>query len=440
MRSIIDLSLYPELRTLLSEKMRRMMYYGSKFAELIGANFLTQMGREEEVKALGPGGLTRFVGAPIETVNGFIQEGRTDMLIPHVARLTGLPAAFGDMPLMGKEEDVKYAFRAVFINRTRHAVSPPTGMQAQQVKQWKSWLINSAEPMLRMWFQDYFPSNLLSAMHYGFSRDLISGAAFGGRAMTSVSHPNMIVAGSGRVTWAGGRPGTAAYEAACEAAIDALTGAAGQTMSVAFIRNMVQEAPRCKIRPIVSKSGYPLYPIFMKDAAFNQFRQDSEYKAFAQSLAIAKMEDHPLAHLGVAVIDGAIIITDLKLWSAYTHADDALVTAGTVEYGPRPTAAQRAQGHCIANTITDLDTGDNACCILMGESALSVATGEEVEVKSNVEDYENTKGYGLDFIKSVVRNEIYDALGLMGLTAGDFYENTSSMLGVTYSPYALSYS
>jgi hypothetical protein len=75
----------------------------------------------------------------------------------------------------------------------------------------------------------------------------------------------------------------------------------------------------------------------------------------------------------------------------------------------------------------------------MGESALSVATGEEVEVKSNVEDYENTKGYGLDFIKSVVRNEIYDKLGLMGLTAGDFYENTSSMIGVTYSPYKLEY-
>jgi hypothetical protein len=44
-------------------------------------------------------------------------------------------------------------------------------------------------------------------------------------------------------------------------------------------------------------------------------------------------------------------------------------------------------------------------------------------------------------IKSVVRNETYDTLGQVpGLTKGDFYENTSSLIGITNSPYALSYS
>lgn len=441
-QTVIDLSSYPELRNLLDKKMRLMMYWGSRFADLIGVNFLTKMGREEEVVALGPGRtLDRFVGAPIETVNGFIQEGRTDMLIPHVSRLTGLPVAFGDMPVEGKEEAFRHAYRSVYINRTTHACAPPPegSMQAQQFKQWKRWLMNSAEPALRQWFQDYFPSNLLSAMLYGYSRDLISPAAAGGRALGRVSHPNMIIAGSGRVSYSGGRPGTSGYEASVESALNGLTGAVGQGMSVALLRNLAQEAPRMKIKPIASKSGYTLYPYFGSDAQWMQLRADPEFKEFALALNIAKMEEHPLAHLGVAVVDGIIFITDLKMWCAYTHSDDALITEGEVEYGPRPTAAQRAAGHYVGNTIENLDDGDKAVGILMGESALTIATGEEVSLKSNVEDYERVKGYGLDFIKSAVRNELYDKLGLMGLTAGQFLENNHSAVAVTYTPHEFTY-
>jgi hypothetical protein len=61
-------------------------------------------------------------------------------------------------------------------------------------------------------------------------------------------------------------------------------------------------------------------------------------------------------------------------------------------------------------------------------------------MKEDVEDYENVKGIGVDTIQSVVRNDIFDQDGkISGLTAGDFYENTSSMVIASYSPYALKY-
>jgi hypothetical protein len=440
-------TLNPELITLIESKMRLAMYHGSKFADMIGRSFAEKMGREQEVLTLGPGQTQGFTGAPVETVAGFLDQGGLTMDIPVVDRLTDLPGALGDGALEGTEETAKYTFRRVQVHRTRKAYAPPVGMQRQATKKWKRWLVTDAEPKLRQHLSDYMPSNILSALHFGYSRELIASAASNGGGVTPVSHPNMFVAGSGAVSYAGGRPGTAGYEAAVETAIDGMSNMAQFKMTPDFIANMVQEAPRKKIRPIISKSGYPLYPIFVKDTQFNQLRAHANYKELALSLAVAKLESHPLAHLGECIMFGALIISDLKMWCAYTNALgtssglDTGITAGTVEYGPRPTAAQRAKGFLTGNTITNLDTGDVACCVLLGESALSIATAEEVTFHENLKDYEGVQGVGYDMIKSAVRNETFNYLGLITALAKDaFYENTGSILGLSWSPYALTYS
>ena len=437
--TILNLSSNAELRTLLAEKMRRQQFKGSRFARWIAPNYLAAGGQNtaEEVVSTGPMG-PKWTSAPIEAVDAFIQQGRTDMVIPVRSILTGLPK-FGDSQLRGSEEPMAFTFRAVKINRWRKAVAPPVGMNRQKIKQWAKQDVMSASNSLMDWYRNFLPSNILSAILGGYSREVVAPVVNGGLGQAIVSHPNMIVAGTGRVAYTAGRPGTVGYENSCATAIDGLTNTAEDKMSVAFVRNLVFEANRSNIKPLVTKDGYEFYPIWMKDSAWLQLRTSAEFIAYAQSLTLSEMSKHPLGNGAVAIIDNAVIYVDSMLWNAYTNTTDALITSGLVEYGPRPTAGQRAQGLYTANTINALDTGTKAVCILVGQSMLSIGTGEEMDLIDDEEDYGAIKGMAIDMIKSIVRNETYDTLGITGLTAGDFYENTSSLVGVTYSPHALSY-
>jgi hypothetical protein len=69
-----------------------------------------------------------------------------------------------------------------------------------------------------------------------------------------------------------------------------------------------------------------------------------------------------------------------------------------------------------------------------------MATGEELTFHEQIEDYDGVQGTGIDMIKSVVRGETYNKLGLITLPDGTslakdaFYQNTGSALLLTYSP------
>ena len=437
-QAMYNLSSHPELATLIAKDMRDAQYYGNLFTSILGLNWLRSTGQSNEVVGVGPGKMTKFIGAPIETVDTFIQEGRTDMLIPVVGRLTGDPV-FGDKSLEGKEEQLPHGFRPVYVNRIRKAISVPTGMEKQKVKEFKRWLVDKAKPYLLQHFQDWYPGKgILSAFHFGYSHDLIAGTAFGGRNMTTISHPNMFIAGDDFVTYASGRPGTAGYEGEVESAIDGLTGAAGQTFSMALVQRLAFEAARKKIMPMAFSDEASFYILFAKDSQVWQLFQDPAYQAIANSLKPPTLLKHPLVNMAIAAIGNVLIVSDMKLWCARTNASDPNVTAGTVEYGPAPTAAERDLGLRVGNCITGLDAGNKACALLIGKSAATIATAEEISMKDNVKDYENVRGMGYDLIKSCIRNDIFDTLGLFGQTAGQFYENTGSIMSVSFSPQAIS--
>ena len=452
--SVFDLTGHAELRTLLAEKMRRQQFYGNRFARWIGPEFVKRGGGTEEVMSIGPDG-AGWTGAPIEHVKAFIQKGRTDMLIPVRNRLTGRPV-FGGNQLFGTAEAAMFAFRAILINRTRKAYTPPTGMEEQKTRQWYTNLVGEAHQYLSTWWNDYFPSAIMSALHYGYSQDLQATLASGGRAQGTVSHPNLFAAGSGRVgmNTAGtdyatsGRPGTAAYELAVEAAVNGVNaGMAKCACSVQFILNIVAEASRLKIPPIQAKNGFSFYPIWLKDAAWYQLQHDPDWTSLAKSLHISELANHPLGNGADMRISGAAIYNDQMMWCARTNAiDSTYTTAGTVNYGPTPTAIDAAAGFNFGQTIGALDRGNVAVGFLVGQNALTVGTGKEFRFTDQMWDHENVKEIGVEFIKSVVRNEQYDTLGIIInpvtgalFTAGDFYENTSSLAFLTYSPFNQSY-
>ena len=424
---------------LLSERLRRQQWFGNLFGAFVAPNFVKIMKGEEVTSfGLGDDGIPKFSGAPVEIFEDFVRNGQIDMRIPVKQRLTEMPI-HGDKPLKGQEERQSITWRTVRINRTRKATSQPTGMSRQTIKKIADKLIEEAEQTLRTYFgNDYHPGNFILATVLGGSRDLLVPSALGGRAITSVSHPNFLVAGSGFVSYAGGRPGVAGYEASVEADVDGLSNTASDFFSVNLVKNAVIEAPRRRIGAIVFQSGFHFYPLFCSDAQWAQLQADPDFKEWMRRLP-EQLQKHPLANGAVAYVHGAVIYPDLKMWGIRTNASDAAVTAGTVEYGPAPTAAERSSGVKFGNWIKNLDTNNRKVAILMGASALSVGVGERLAIKEDVEDYENVKGIGIDTIQSVVRNDIYDQDGQTGLTAGQFQENTSSMLIATYSPQNLSY-
>lgn len=438
-QSVFDLTDNPELRTLLEERMRRQQFLGNRLAKWIAPGFITSNGGGEEVQSYGPEGPMKWSGAPIETQEAFIQKGRTDMLVPVRNRLIGDPV-FGGVQLLGTAEKAAYAYRSVFINRTRKAYAPPTGMEEQKTRQYYTMLVADADQQLRTWFNDFMPSNIILALVAGYSRDLVNGVQGGGRAIDYVSHPNLYAAGLGQISYGGGRPGTAGYEVSVEAAVNGLVGNPGQTMTVAFLKNLVVEASRKKIRKIVTKDGFEFYPVWIKDAQWTQLQNDPDFQSLAKSLHISELSKHPLGNGMAIYIAECAIYVDNKLFCAYTNQSDANVTAGTVEYGPRPTAVQRGSGSKLGDTMTQLDTGNVAVGLLIGQSCATIGTGKKIRYTDEMLDHENVKEVGIEYIQSVVRNETYDTLGLIpGLSKGDFYENTSSLAFMTYSPFALTY-
>jgi hypothetical protein len=441
--SVFDLSGNPELRTLLQKEMQYQPLHEPRFGKWMAPNFVKAVAGE-----VGSVGLNapRWTGAPIEMQNAFIQEGRSDMLIPIRNRLVGAPV-FGDMPLLGKEEAAIFGFRSVRINRTRKAYAPPTGMQKQKTKQWAKNLISNARTDLKIWYSGWTGKSIQMAMYTGFSLDLTFPVSAGGLGLSYVSHPNLWVAGTpgqvgidattGTYT-AAARPGTAAYEAAVQAAIDGMGVASSANACTAeLIQKMVGNAARKKIQQVVLKDGFSFYPIWLKDSAYFQLLRDPEFRELAKRIDNSSLSRTPLGNGALAYYAGAAIYSDLSLFSAYTTAINANVTASTVEYGPRPTTAQLNAGWKLNPNLDEVDNGDYAVGLLVGQSAMTIGTGEELTITEDSEDYDNRQGIGIDVIQSMVRNETYDTSGLTGLTAGDFYENTSSIAFITNSPYTI---
>lgn len=448
--SIFDMSGNPELRTLLGLEMEAQQWHQNRFAQWMAPNFV-QSTKGKDVGTLGPKA-NGFTGAPIEMQTAFIQEGRTDMLIPVNNRLVK-PPVFGGITLKGTAEPASYGFRSVQINETRKAYAPPTGMQKQKTKQWAKTLIGDARNQLKKQLSDWTAKSIQLAMYCGFSPDLTMPVSAGGLGTSYISHPNFFVAGAGRVgidaatgTYtAGSRPGTSGYEAAVEAALNGLE-ASHAACTVSFIKAMVTEASRLKINPIVLDGGFEFYPVWLKDSQWNQLIDDPSFQALAKSLHITALDKHPLGNGMGVYIAGAVLYPDKMLYCAYTNADDSGVTAGTVEYGPRPGTTYRNLGWKFNPEAGILDVGSKAVGILVGQSALTIGTGERLTFTEQFDDHENVQEIGYRMIQSIVRNEVYDTLGLLhdnisgaALTAGLFYENTSSLVFATYSPYTIVY-
>jgi len=442
---------------ILAEKLYRQQWKKNIFGLWVAPEFIKATKDAADVVVPGSVGQVKFTGAPIEVFKNFITEGKTTLDIPVRLRLTGQPV-FGDKALKGSEENGKIAYRTVKINLLRKAYMKPSLMSAQITLPYLENLMMDASDYLTEWFNDFHPGNFIVALTGGASIDLISAGAAGGRGMTIVSHPNFYILGGSKVTYANGRPGTTgatSYEDSVMDALDAVYAAGGSSSSAAEtaygvtvkrIGALVLEAQRNRIQPIAIKAGFKRFAIWLSDAQWYQLQNDSDFKELYRRLP-NELSNHPLATGAVAEVAGAIIYVDQNMPHAVTPTYNEAVyqdpPSNSVWYWPQPTTTEYAAGYRVGNMIERRCTQNVKVGFLIGQSALSVGVGvpvsggkkhPSVSFVEQTDDYGAIAGIGIQTIQSVVRNDVYDQDGMTGLTAGDFYENTSSLVFATWSP------
>ena len=449
---IYNFSSHPEVTTLLSAVVEEQQWYRHVFAGFMSPPFY----KHKTGKDIGAAGLEdqSFTGAPIEMQKAFIAEGGTDMLIPVRTRFLD-PPLFGDQNGRGKGEKVKFATRTVSVNQTLKVFSIPTGMEEQKLKRWKK-LITATKDGASEWISDWTCTNIINTMLNGYSTDLTYPVIGGGRAVSIISHPNFFIPdGAGGATQvgidsttntytSGSRPGKSGYETAVTSAINSLSNAQTQGCTSDFISALIKKANRLKIPRIAVKNSHPFYPIFLKDSAYDQLSKDQVFRATAQQLKLTELADSPLGYGGGFYWMGAAIFNDSTLWCAHTLTEgvDTGISANVTEYGSRPSTAQRAAGWTINPTNGSVDTGNIPVGILLGASAMTIGTAKNLYFQEQFDNFELVQELAAIMIQSDVRNETYDLLGQLqdnmsgaALSAGDFYENTSSLVFATYSPY-----
>lgn len=429
------------IRTRLEKEMSYAPLHEPRFSKWMGPNFVKAI--SGEVPPVGGMKMPNWTGAPIEVREALKSAGGTELLIPIRRRLTK-PGVFGGNTLFGTGEGAQMGFRKVIINRSRKSYSPPTGMELQKTKQWAKSFVGEARQNLKDYYSGWTGININLAFLTGYSADLTQSSLLGALGEAYVSHPNFYVAGTAGqigVDAAGAytsAPGTAGYETAIATAIDGLADVAATHMTGSFVRKLVAFASRHKVVQITAKDGFQFYPIWLKDSAYFQLLEDPAVVDVAKRLNQTALSGSPLGNVEGIFYGGAAIYSDKMMFCAYTHADDATnVTDGYVGYGPRPSSAQSGAGWLFDPDLDVIDTGDKPVGILVGQSMLTVGTGEDLKITDEMQDHGNKVEIGYDVIQSIVRNDNYDTLGQITGVKGAFWEHTASIAFATYSSYAI---
>lgn len=364
----------------------------------------------------------------IEVLTDFKHQGGWDMDIPVAYPLTGKPI-YGDNQALGNEEKRKWAYQKAVINQVRKPILLTDGLMGEQALDPKlvMQLMNQAKDELidyNVRWQGYAPYD---ALYRGYSENILSSQADGGfgHVFSQKSHPNFYAAGVGKAVWSD-TPAT--YETNVGTALGSISTTSSYQFSTKVIENMVKLASDHKIIPAIV-GNHKLYIIVINPSQAIQLRRDSDWKA-AQVANTYKVGEMSKLFTGEieGMYAGALVIVDQNNPGVLVNGDSGYdSTRGTVNYGNE-------------NPLeTPIHSADKKLAVLVGASAIRGGHAKSLTFASESWDYENKKSESSITIVGYNRNDIIDNDGFFG-TAGNFKENTSSLVVATYSPNAVSWS
>lgn len=423
-----------------SEKMYRQVWYGQPYLRF--CNFANRMPAEGGVKEVAPKGdlldskQVTPTDDPIQVWEDFSgKNGGTSMMIPVKMTIKPRPI-LGDDTLTLKGARNTFVYKNLRINQVRQAVNTKAGAFNEQIiKKYVSDLMNQAQPQLTDWFRRYINTSMIKrGLLEGRSYELTASTPFG-RGLAKISHPNFYVTGNGWVTYSGGKPGSAGYESAVATALDTL--GAGDVISLGLLRTIGNQLARQKrILPSVVTSFGEYYICIITPAQKQQLEQDPLWLDIVKQV-LPREKDERMNWLlsgRTGVFGNLLFYTDILGWGAHTNANAngwaTAPTAGTVGYGAEDLGTGDFQD------IGDLDDSNfQIATILGGGGALNVGIAKRLGFTAEELDHANIKEVGANMMCGAERGDLFDSdAQIAGNSAGDFVENTSSMVLATYSP------
>lgn len=410
-------------RALLSEKMHRAVWHRGKWAGFLGSVVSNQKEYEEGPVFGGVSKVVKATGNVIELLQDFKHKGGVSMDIPVKYPITK-KAIYGDKMLKGNEAVYQFGYKKTIINQVRQGVKLQDNKMSKQVIQspdMQRQLFSSASADLTDWFSRWISFQPYYALLRNYSDNITETTANGGLQKTVIHHPNMYIAGAGKIAGlpydgSGGANATYATDLA-----DAITGmlAAGDETKEGFslkaLENMIYYASQCKMQRASTPFGEK-YFLFITGSQALQLRKDPDFKD-VWKYAGDRGKDNPL-------ISGAMEIDYLN---TLILVDDIIpsvnVAEGVITYGNTD--------EFMANPVS---SGDAKPAFLIGASAITAGYGDKLSFANEDDDYQQILASGADMICGFQRADITDDDNRFGGGAGSFVENNSSLVLVTNSP------
>ena len=373
-----------------------------------------------ETKRLKP------TGKPIEVLTNFMHEGSATMDIPVLNPLTEKPI-YGDKQLLGTEETRKITYKTATINQVRKGVKLRDGRMSEQYlkkPEVQRDLMTGAQADLSDFFRRWNGYQPYAAFHQRYAEHITAPVIDGGLGYTAQSHPNFFVAGytgtaTGQVTFSNTK---ATYETNVSTALATLTDTTSDYFSTNTIEAAAFHASKLKIRRVkVSGVNEPVYCMVISPAQAVQLMRDSKWLTGQYYAAERGDQNRLFTGILIGVYRGVAIFVDQNNPGCKISGDtDYDAARGTVNYGN-------------SNPYSDpIDASPRKLAILFGASAVVAGYASPLGFEQEVWDYKNKKTEGGQMIVGFERADIYDTDGYYG-TAGNFKENTSSLVIATYS-------
>lgn len=347
---------------ILSKELEKESWYNTFWAPFSG---------NVDLSTLPNGNISkRPSGKPIEILNSFIEDGRDNMLIPFLKRLTGAPV-YGDTVVKGTGEQQVMNWLRAYINQHRKAVESKSGTMAyQRQKIYK--LMEAAKPQLVEWLAQYENQEVSRAFYEGVSRNLSQGVAYDGLGLVKRYHPNFYYNDGNVLTTAG----TEKYTKTATQ-LDTAVSATDEELNTTIMRQLRIKAMNLRIPQLVTKNtGQKYWAMLAHPTQVDMLLADTDYKASSRE-AYSTMKDNPEMQGLVGYWMGFAIFEDIVAARAWDNAAGGFF--GDDDTNPIESAF-------LPTTITD-----NACAIVFGNQAMGKGVAEAPHFTMEVDDHENVK-------------------------------------------------
>jgi hypothetical protein len=318
-----------------------------------------------------------------------LMDGQSDYLdVPLSRQLKGMPKTTGEQ-MQGHEEKFAINYGSVAVAEFKHAIKVRETNIGGKISSYHRPLKMNHVNLRDHYARSTNHLQLNYAMYYGMSENIFRAATYSQnpyKTATKVSHPHIYVAGSGKVGYSGGYPGSSGYEDAIGTAIDGVTSS--DLFDYDFVVFLSKEKQIKRIKPIVI-DGEPLKLMLVHSWGMLKLQSETRFRE-AHIHANHKKKDHPILQGCKYIIEGfAIFEQDFSCWPVNNNASDQPVWGPFTSHftNDRPDdldAFDDYEEYAAANTVF---TGQ-----ILGDNALAKASMMRYQYRNETWDYQTVAG------------------------------------------------